>query len=142
MSNGLDQYLADRLTRDHVLQVVTDPKVADAVITDKLGTSFEDLLLKARPELKPPPPPKPVKKKKDGDDDSAEDIDTPEQEPMMPVSSFQRARGTVFVVHAHSQQVVWSTFQRPSSRKPKDMERAASKIAKSIELTLHPPVKK
>ncbi len=42
MSNGLDQYLAAQLTSGSVLQVVTDPKKADAVLTDHLGQSFED----------------------------------------------------------------------------------------------------
>src|ERR1700723_1478629 len=63
MSNGLDQYLADRLTRDHVLQAVTDPKVADAVITDKLGQGFETELLRVRPDLKPLPPKKEISDK-------------------------------------------------------------------------------
>ena len=31
MARGLDQYLANRLTADHVFQIVTDPKLADAV---------------------------------------------------------------------------------------------------------------
>ena len=37
MSNGLDQYLAAQLTSGSVLQVVTDPHKADAVLTDHLG---------------------------------------------------------------------------------------------------------
>ena len=41
MSSGLDQYLANRLTADHVFQVVTDPKLADAVFTDQIGEGFQ-----------------------------------------------------------------------------------------------------
>jgi hypothetical protein len=41
MSSGLDQYLAQQLTAEAVLQVVTDPQKADAVLTDHLGESFE-----------------------------------------------------------------------------------------------------
>ena len=37
MSKGLDQFLASRLTSDHVFRVVTDPKQADAVFTDQIG---------------------------------------------------------------------------------------------------------
>ena len=44
MSNGLDQYLAIRLTTGATMQVVTDPQKADAVMTDHLGQSFEEKL--------------------------------------------------------------------------------------------------
>jgi len=140
MSNGLDQYLADRLTRDHVLQVVTDPKAADAVITDKLGAGFESLLLKARPELKPPPPPKPAKKgDADKDADKDADVEKKDEEAPMPPSSFHTARGTVFLVHAKSQQVVWSAYQKPGRKSSQDMERTASRISKLLEKDLAPP---
>jgi hypothetical protein len=143
MANGLDQYLADSLTRDHVLQVVTDPKAADAVITDRLGDAFETQLLTARPELKPPPPPKPASDKdkdKDEDKDSAKK-DAKEQEAVVPIASaFHAAHGTVFLVHAKTQQVVWSTFQKPGGHDAKEMERTATRIAKLLEKDLAPPV--
>ena len=41
-ARGLDQYLANRLTDDHIFQVVTDPKQADAVFTDRIGEAFRD----------------------------------------------------------------------------------------------------
>jgi hypothetical protein len=41
MSRGLDQFLANRLTNEHVFQVVTDPKLADVILTDRLGESFQ-----------------------------------------------------------------------------------------------------
>src|SRR5678809_764458 len=37
MAGGLDQYLALQLTSGGVLQVVTDPKKADAILTDGIG---------------------------------------------------------------------------------------------------------
>jgi hypothetical protein len=141
MSNGLDQYLADRLTQNHVLQVVTDPKAADAIITDRLGDAFQDQLLKARPELKPPPPPKPPKKKDDEDKDADKDKEKDKEEPMViPPSSFHSAKGTVFLVHARSQQVVWSTYQKPGRHDSKEMERTATRIVKLLEQDLAPPV--
>jgi len=134
MTNGLDQYLADRLTRDHVFQVVTDPKTADAVITDNLGTGFEAQLLKARPDLKPVPP-----KQETADKDSAKKEDKPEDQ-TPPVSSFHAAHGTVFIVQVRIQQVVWSTYLRPSNHTPKDMERTAAKIASILQKEIAPPV--
>jgi len=53
MSSGMDQYLASRLTRGHILQVVADPAKADAILTDHLGAAFEDSLKELYPELKP-----------------------------------------------------------------------------------------
>src|SRR5579862_6632309 len=118
MMNGLDQYLADRLTEGHILKVVTDPKAADAVITDQLGKGFEAQLLLARPDLKPVPPKPPVtdqdKDKDDKDKDKAEKKD--EEPPATPQSAFHTARGTSFLIDARSQQVVWSNYQKPTSR--------------------------
>src|SRR5271157_2615411 len=64
MSHGLDQYLASRLTAEKVFQIVTDPKLADAVFTDQIGEAFEAKLEELFPSpesVKPPPPPKPDK---------------------------------------------------------------------------------
>ena len=44
MTGGLDQYLANRIAASAVFQVVTDPKKAEAIFTDKLGTAFEEAL--------------------------------------------------------------------------------------------------
>ncbi len=41
MRNGMEQYLANRLTGLGIFQVVTDPKRADAIFTDGIGEAFE-----------------------------------------------------------------------------------------------------
>src|ERR1035437_3740159 len=64
MSKGLDQFLASRLTADHVFQIVTDPKLADAVFTDQIGEGFQMRLEEFFPtpeDEKPAPPAKPEK---------------------------------------------------------------------------------
>ena len=139
MASGLDQYLADRLTRDHVFQVVTDPKAADAVITDSLGIGFETQLLKLRPDLKPVPP-KPETADKDKDKDSDKKDEKPAEDLTPPINSFHSTHGTIFIVHAKSQRVVWSTYRRPSNRTPKEMEKTAGKIASLLEKDVSPPV--
>src|SRR5215475_11536774 len=60
MSKGLDQYLANHLTNGHVFQVVTDPKLADAILTDQIGEGFQAKL----DELFPPEVKKPAKPEK------------------------------------------------------------------------------
>lgn len=144
MANGLDQYLADRLTHDHIFQVVTDPKTADAVITDRLGVDFERSLLKVRPDLIPPPPPKPVKTDADKDADKQSDKDAKDDKDKKnemdhPDSSFHSAHGTLFIVHARSQQVVWSAYEKPIGHSSKDMERTATRLAQLLEKELAPP---
>jgi len=58
MSRGMDQYLANQIASAHVFQVVTDPKLADAVLTDHLGESFQAQLEEISPTPKPPAPEK------------------------------------------------------------------------------------
>jgi hypothetical protein len=60
MSKGLDQYLANHLTNGHVFQVVTDPKLADAILTDQIGEGFQAKL----DELFPPEVEKPAEPEK------------------------------------------------------------------------------
>src|SRR4051812_2136690 len=52
MGSGLDQYLATRLVEDHLFQVVTDPKRADAVFVDRIGEGLETKLAELYPEEK------------------------------------------------------------------------------------------
>src|SRR5258707_14167007 len=92
MTGGLDQYLANRLTG--VFRVVTDPKLADAVFTDRLGEPFEHKLT----ELYAPP--------------ADSDKDDKEAKRETPVSSFGRGKGTVFLVDLKSRAVIWSSFQK------------------------------
>ena len=49
----MDQFLANQLTTDGVLQVVTDPQRADTILTDRIGEPLESKFK----ELYPPPPP-------------------------------------------------------------------------------------
>jgi hypothetical protein len=59
MTNGMEQYLANRLTGLGVFQVVTDPMKADAIFTDGIGDAFESRLADWYPQ-KPAAPPEPA----------------------------------------------------------------------------------
>src|SRR5215831_13946619 len=61
MPGGLDMHIANRLTEARVLQVVTDPNKADAILTERIGQGFEDRMMELYP---PPEPPKPEIKDK------------------------------------------------------------------------------
>ena len=154
MAKGLDQFLANRLTSDHVFQIVTDPKLADAVFTDQIGEGFQAKLeeLFPPPESdKPAPPPKPAKTEKTAKGekpaktedepnpllgDTVNKLSSPESN-----SSFGRAKGTVFLVDAKSRQVVWSVYQPAKGGTPKEMDRTANDIVSRIKKDLNPKVK-
>ena len=91
MSGGLDQHLANWLTREHAMQVTTDPKLADFVLTDKLGETLNTKLVGLHP--------------------TPEEEDADEQKPIYRAGA---ARGTVFLVDAKTRGVVWSDFQKPT----------------------------
>jgi hypothetical protein len=112
MAAGLDQYLAQALTRDHVLQVVADPKAAEVVMTDTLGQSFEQRMKEIMP----------LSDSKKSDDSATH-------------GAFRstRARGTIFLVDAKSRQVLWSNYQKPPSlNSDRNLNREAGEIVKKL----------
>ena len=53
MVSGLDQYLAGTGSpAKHVMQVVTDPKAADVIMTDRIGEAFEQKMAELFPRKK------------------------------------------------------------------------------------------
>jgi hypothetical protein len=111
MAGGLDQYLAQWLTKDHVMQVVTDPKAAEVFMTDAVGQTFEQRLK----QLIPPDA------GKTAGDDSRHEFRT------------GRAKGTVFIVDAKTRQVLWSDHQKaPASSSDRSLNRSARRIVRRI----------
>ena len=166
MSKGLDQYLANRLISEHVLEVVTDPKLADAVFTDRIGNSFEaqwsDLVR----------PPEGQKASKTSTENSGQEgageaksgkekpvgenaaktsqenpdvrqrasslLDAPVNElpEISRNSTFGRAKGMVFLVNPKSHQVVWSVYQLPKNSASSQLDRTASDIVSRLKRDL------
>lgn len=115
MSNGMDQYLAIRLTTGATMQVVTDPQKADAVLTDHLGQSFEEKL----DEYYTPKPKA---------EDSVENTQT-----FSRVGSGMHPRGAAFLVNRKTREVIWSTYARPKNSTPEGLRQAADKIGADLE---------
>src|ERR1019366_1670148 len=105
MAKGLDQFLANRLTSDHVFRIVTDPKLADGV-----QMRLEEF--SPAPDSDKPAPPAKVEKGVDEPNpllgDTVNKLSNPASS-----SSFGRNKGTIFLVDAKSRQVVWSMYQPP-----------------------------
>ena len=154
MGHSLDQFIADRLTRMHVLQVVTDPAKADTVITDRVGAALESRLK----DLYPPPPAPEVKEAaKEAPKDAAKsDSEAPKpamrRRPSGPMAAFGdtsnkvaqtgsmatsgHGRGTIFLVDVKSSQVLWSIFETPKNNSPRELDRTAERIVKQLKLDL------
>lgn len=140
MTNGIDQYLANRLTNLGVFQVVTDPHKADAVFTDRLGDAFESRLREWFPEPPVPSEKKPAVQpakpegaapsaKTEKPEPAAQDVKG-DTGPMY--SSFRRAKGTVFLVDPRTRVVLWSIYAQPKSSVAAEMDRTAERITREI----------
>lgn len=140
MPRGMDQYLVNSLTNSHILQVVTDPKRADAFLTDRVGEALQAQLDAIFP---PPEPPadKAATAKTDADAQAA--AGNPMFGPTVNklsnpalVSTFARNKGTIFLVDAKSREVLWSVYDPPKSSSSKQLDRTANDIVSRLKKDL------
>jgi|SRR5579859_2039980 len=142
MSHGLDQYIANRLTRERTLEVIADPGHADAIFTDRLGESLEYQLEKLHPT------PKPAEEAADSDSDSDKDDSAGDKADKAaapktygdsgppPASTFGHGKGTLFLVDAHSRVILWSIYAKPPNSAPGDLDRSAKRIVARLKQDL------
>jgi len=133
MSGGFDQYLANRITNEHVFQVVTDPKLADAIFTDRIGEAFEGKLVDLT--TNPDPVARPAATSAPGTlpTETANKLTNPAS-----ASSFGRGKGTVFLVDPKSHQVLWSSYHTPKGTGSTELDRTASDIVSRLKRALKP----
>ena len=142
MSAGMDQFLASQLAKAGVFEVVTDPKKADAIITDRVGESFESKL----DELYPPPaPPKETKSadsttespKSDGPKSARElnsdklagvDLTGGGRPPTM-----GHGKGNIFIVSRGNRSVLWSIYEPPKNNTSRELTRTAERVVKHLQ---------
>ncbi len=154
MGYGLDQYLANRLTAEGVFEVVTDPKRADAVLTDQLGVGFERRFdeLFPREAPAPPPPAADTASKDDKPKSDAKKEELKKEEPkkesdadmsarlkhssQLPISTFSRGKGNIFLVDVKSRGVVWSLYERPKKILPDELDRTSGRIVQRLKKDL------
>jgi hypothetical protein len=131
MAHGFDQFLANHLAGTAVFDVVTDPKLADAVLTDRIGRSFEAQMRQMYPESKP------ARQAEAGE--AAEGAETAEVEtivqaaPVGAMSSFGRGRGNFFLVDTRTAHVMWSTYEKLPGADPTELNRAAERIVARLK---------
>ncbi len=164
MAHGLDQHIANRLTRDRVVEVVTDASHADALLTDRLGGPLEYQLEKLHPTPKPPEEDAESESDKDAGNEKAagDQKDTGNQpdkdasdatnksdsantrraprlikEAGPPrVSTFGGGKGTLFLVDARSRAVLWSVYERPKRTSPDELDRTAKRVVDQFKKDL------
>ena len=129
MAHGLDQYLASTLTTQHVFVIVSDPKMADAVLTEHVNAALQQ---KLDTLLAPPPPKTDAKADKDESPkgtllEPANKIDNPADN-----SSVGRSKGTIFLIGTKSRQVLWSTYDLPKDSSSKELDRIAFAIVSRL----------
>jgi hypothetical protein len=122
MSYSLDQFLAIRLTKGGVVQVVTDPKKADAILSDHIGTSLEEKMNTLYGEQKAVV----AVDDKDKDKDKTAYGNAP-------MAGGTRSKGAVFLVDRKTRNVLWSDYVRPKSAQPDELSHVADKIAGQFE---------
>jgi hypothetical protein len=139
MYRGLDQYLANRLTNEKVFQVVTDPRLADAVFTDRIGQGFQIQLENFLPVVNPEPvaaanEAKDSKSKATQEQDKTTLITDTVNKLDNPAlnSSFGRGKGTIFLVDMKSRQVIWSTFEPAPDTVGKEMHRTSTDVVNRL----------
>ncbi|HYZ84626.1 MAG TPA: hypothetical protein VE621_09495, partial [Bryobacteraceae bacterium] len=130
MGNGFDQYLANRITREGLYQVVTAPDLADAVFTERIGKPFERQML----ELYPPE--KPAAEATEGDNGSSttqrESDASHSREPAFRGYSWSRSKGNYFLVDRESRRVIWAYYGRPSRTTSDDLYQLADKVVEAL----------
>ena len=153
MGSGLDQYLATQIVRHGFYRVVTDPSKADAILTDRIGRSFEMKIDELYPKPAPPPPPPEVKPSDDSkqskDDEEAAKaevsrrqteaaMDKARTEWMASRSSFGRGHGTLYLVDRYNRNVLWSIYQPPKNSRSDELDRTAQRIVEELEKKVKP----
>jgi len=157
MSRGLDQHLANQLTAGHVFEVVTDPKLADAILTDRIGEAFEEKLAGLLPVKEPavkelvkagavPAAPAKDAAARPAEPTAAVGLLPTETgnkliDPMIS-STFGRARGMVFMVDPVTRHVLWSTYQPPKNSSTEQLEHTAYDIVNRLKRDLKNDLKK
>ena len=150
MGSGMDQYLANQLTQAGIFEVVTDPKKADAILTDSVGEQFQKKL----DDLYAPPKPAPDATKPAANFTNSLDVgdntpsNTTQSKNLLEgvdfsgggtrSSSFGRNKGNYFVVDRNSRIVLWSVYNRSKNTTSGELTKTAVRVVKQLKEDLTP----
>ena len=146
MGSGMDQFVAHQVARYGLYQVTSDPRQAEAFLSDFVGTTFEtrvdDLLTAAREKAEKEAEELAKKEAAKADpslarDRSDEKVEDRSGEFQMAgdatrVHSFSRGRGNIFLIDAKSRRVLWTGFDVPKSTRPNELQKSAERLIKAL----------
>lgn len=135
MTKSFDQYLAQQITSEGVFDVVVDPKLAGAILTDRIDAPF----LSAMDELFPLPKDKSQTVSNSGNEESAATGKSIESGGTMKRPANRvlgRPRGTLFLVDVSSRKVLWSTYLKEYEATPNKLNQMASGVVKRVKEAL------
>lgn len=133
MSSSFDQYLAQESAAEGVFQVVVDPKLARAVMTDRIDAPFLAAMDELFPKAEPEKAAETEEKAEEPESPADIYVDTrPKNRPL------GRPRGTLFLVDVHSREVLWSTFLGEADKNPNRLHKQARNVVDRLKKHLKP----
>ena len=126
MEGALDQYIAQEASAVGAVSVTVDPKMAKAILTDRIDANF----LAGMDELFPLPVVEKEEEKKE--DDASDSVETGLQKPRPANRALSRPHGTLFLVDAKTRRVLWSTFLGDYERSPKKLNGEAKSVVQRM----------
>ncbi len=132
MTKSFDQYLAQQITAEDIFDVVVDPKLAEAILTDRIDAPF----LAAMDELFPLPEEEAEEEGKDADAEDASSDESIEAGGAMKRPKNRvlgRPRGTLFLVNVQSRKVIWSTYLKEYEATPNKLNQLARDVVRRIK---------
>jgi hypothetical protein len=132
MAHALDQYLAEQSVALAMFEVVVDPKLADAVMTERIDAAFLEALEEMHPTAEEQKAAAAKGEKTQGGSTGEILVERPKQR------SIGRPRGTIFLVDVRSRQVLWSTFLQEFQPAPDQLHRKAQTVMERMKKATAP----
>jgi hypothetical protein len=129
MQYALDQYLAEAVNTAGVLTVTFDPKLAGAIMTERIDSNF----LEAMEELFPA--------NKEAKDESGKKNDSIEGDFAIARTKNRpqaRPQGTLFLVDVKTRRVIWSSYRGELKPDSKDLHKEARRVVEEIAAAVNP----
>lgn len=127
MQHAFDQYLAEAVNGADALTVTFDPKLAGAIMTERIDAPF----LQAIEEIFPTEAEEGAEEAQE--DDSIEGDFAVRRTKNRPQG---RPRGTLFLVDVKTRRVIWSTYLGELEQDPKDLHKEALRVVEEIAARL------
>lgn len=135
MQHSFDQYLAEAVNAADALSVTVDPKLAAAVMTERIDAPFLAALEELFPAGKPAGEETDQAETSSKSDDSIEGqfgLSRPRNRPQA------RPQGTLFLVDVKTRRVIWSTYLGQLDPTSKALHKEARRVVEQLSALTKP----